>query len=62
MMDLLETLKADFNCHVKLCEKRPRIGKVVAPLLHEDGDMIDIFLICQRRPQHLFVSVIMARP
>ena len=43
-MELLESLKADFNNHVSFREKRPGIMQVVAPLFHEDGDMIDIFL------------------
>jgi len=43
-MELLESLKADFNSHVAFREKRPGILQVVAPLFHEDGDMIDIFL------------------
>jgi hypothetical protein len=43
-MDILENLKADFNRHVSFREKRPGIMQVLAPLFHEDGDMIDIFL------------------
>jgi hypothetical protein len=43
-MDPLGILKADFNGHVAFREKRPGILQVVAPLFHEDGDMVDMFL------------------
>lgn len=43
-MDILENLKSEFNHHVSFREKRPGIVQVLAPLFHEDGDMVDIFL------------------
>jgi hypothetical protein len=43
-MDILEILKFEFNGHVALREKRPNVMQVVAPLFHEDGDMLDIFI------------------
>jgi hypothetical protein len=43
-MEPLESLKADFNSHVSFRERRPGIVQVLAPLFHEDGDMIDLFL------------------
>ena len=43
-MDILENLKAEFNRHVAFRQKRPGVVQVLAPLFHEDGDMIDIFL------------------
>jgi hypothetical protein len=43
-MDVLETLKSEFNNHVAFREKRPGIIQVMAPLFHEDGDMVEIFL------------------
>jgi Domain of unknown function DUF1828 len=43
-MDIFEDLKAEFNRHVAFREKRPGVTQVLAPLFHEDGDMIDIFL------------------
>ncbi len=43
-MEVLETLRAGFNRHVTFREKRPGIVQVLAPLYHEDGDMIDIFV------------------
>jgi len=49
-MDLLENLKTDFNRHVSFREKRPGIVQVLAPLFHEDGDMIDIFLDLPQSP------------
>jgi hypothetical protein len=43
-MDILENLRSEFNRHVSFREKRPGILQVLAPLFHEDGDMVDIFL------------------
>lgn len=43
-MDILNTLRLEFNSHVSFREKRPGVVQVLAPLFHEDGDMIDIFL------------------
>lgn len=43
-MNYQSVLSAGFGKHVGLREKRPGIMKLVAPLFHEDGDMIDIFL------------------
>jgi hypothetical protein len=43
-MDILENLKSEYNHHVSFREKRPGIVRVLAPLFHEDGDMVDIFL------------------
>jgi hypothetical protein len=44
MIEMLEKLKRDFNAHIGFREKRPGVLQVIAPLFHEDGDMIDIFL------------------
>ena len=43
-MDILETLRSEFNRHIAFREKRPGVVQVLAPLFHEDGDMIDLFL------------------
>ncbi len=43
-MTLLDNLRSQFNDHVAFSEKRPGIQQLVAPLYHEDGDMVDIFL------------------
>ncbi|MBI3524526.1 MAG: DUF1828 domain-containing protein [Betaproteobacteria bacterium] len=43
-MNYQDILFAGFGRHVGLREKRPGIMKLVAPLFHEDGDMVDIFL------------------
>jgi hypothetical protein len=40
----LELLKQQFNGHVAFRERRPGVTQVLAPLFHEDGDMVDIFL------------------
>lgn len=43
-MSYIEQLRQGFNDHVSLREKRPGIQKLVVPLFHEDGDMVDIFI------------------
>ena len=49
-MDFLENLKSDLNHHVVFREKRPGVLQVLAPLFHEDGDMVDIFLDLPKPP------------
>lgn len=43
-MNPLDVLKTEFNGHVAFRERRLGLVQIVAPLFHEDGDMIDIFL------------------
>jgi hypothetical protein len=43
-MNILDLLDKQFNSHVHLQEKRPGVQQLYAPLFHEDGDMMDIFL------------------
>jgi hypothetical protein len=43
-MNVLDKLKSEFNRHIEFREKRPDVVQILAPLFHEDGDMIDIFL------------------
>jgi len=43
-MDYLDMLRSQFNNRVRLTEKRPNVLQLEAPLYHEDGDMIDIFI------------------
>jgi hypothetical protein len=40
----MELLKQQFNGHVAFRERRPGLIQVLAPLFHEDGDMVDIFI------------------
>jgi hypothetical protein len=42
-MNYLDALKEQFNNQVSFRQKRPGILQLVAPLYHEDGDMVDIF-------------------
>jgi len=44
MMDYLDLLKGQFNNQINVLEKRVGIFQLIAPLYHEDGDMVDIFL------------------
>lgn len=44
VMTPLELLREQFNHHVQLQEKRPGVLQLSAPLFHEDGDTIDVFL------------------
>jgi len=43
-MNYIDLLKAQFNNRIAFREKRPGVLQLVAPLYHEDGDMIDIYL------------------
>jgi len=43
-MSYLDVLKEQFNNQIAFQEKRPGVLQLIAPLYHEDGDMIDIFL------------------
>lgn len=43
-MKVIELLRAQFGDFVRLVEKRPSIQQIFAPLYHEDGDMMDLFL------------------
>lgn len=43
-MDIFESLKAEFNQHIAFRAKRPDVIQILAPLFHEDGDMIEIFI------------------
>lgn len=43
-MQVLDNLRTEFNHHIAFREKRPGIVQVIAPLFHEDGDMLDIFI------------------
>lgn len=43
-MNYMDYLTAGFGSHVSVREKRPGICKLLVPLFHEDGDMVDIFL------------------
>jgi hypothetical protein len=43
-MNYAELLSEGFNSHIDVREKRPGVMKLIVPLFHEDGDMVDIFL------------------
>lgn len=43
-MSFLENLQTEFNGHVAFRQRRPGLYQLHAPLFHEDGDMVDIFL------------------
>lgn len=43
-MKYLDILKESFNKRVSISEKRPGIFQIHAPLFHDDGDMMDIFI------------------
>jgi hypothetical protein len=50
-MKVVELLSGQFNNHFKLVEKRPGMQQVYAPLFHEDGDMVDIFLDIEKNAE-----------
>jgi hypothetical protein len=43
-MNYVDLLSGGFNDHVEVREKRPGVMKLIVPMFHEDGDMVDIFL------------------
>ncbi len=43
-MQYLDLLKTQFNNRISFKDKRPGVIQLYAPLYHEDGDMVDIFL------------------
>jgi hypothetical protein len=58
-MEHLELLKADFKGRISFRQRRPGMIQVLAPLFHEDGDMVDIFIDTppgQSNPKTLRVS------
>lgn len=52
-MEILETLKSEFNNHIAFRPRRPGVVQVLAPLFHEDGDMLDIFIDFPADPSKL---------
>ena len=45
MENIIENIKDSFNEQVKVIEKRAGIYQLYLPIYHEDGDMIDLFLV-----------------
>lgn len=43
-MNYLDILRPQFTSRIELRTKRPGIDQLIAPLYHEDGDMMDIYL------------------
>jgi len=43
-MTAIELLRAQFGSFVCLEERRPHVQQILAPLYHEDGDMMEVFL------------------
>jgi hypothetical protein len=43
-MNYLDLLKEQFSHHVAFRERRPGVLQLLAPLYHEDGDMMEIYL------------------
>ncbi len=45
MIEILEHITKDFNKQVSVVQKRPNVYQLYLPIFHEDGDMIDVFII-----------------
>ncbi len=45
MNEILENIKNSFNNRISIQEKRPSVFQLLLPLYHEDGDMIDLFIV-----------------
>lgn len=43
-MDVFDKLRSEFNYHVSFREKRRGVLQILAPLFHEDGDMVEVYL------------------
>jgi len=56
-MNPIELLREQFNSHIDLREKRPGVLQLVAPLFHEDGDMMDIFLFQRNKLKFKSIAV-----
>ncbi|MDX9787904.1 MAG: DUF1828 domain-containing protein [Desulfobacterales bacterium] len=56
MQGYLEQLKAQFNERIRIVEKRPGIHQIIAPIFHEDGDLMDIYIEKSTSPGMLRIS------
>lgn len=45
MEEILQHIKSDFNERVSIKQKRPGIYQLYLPIYHEDGDMVDLFIV-----------------
>src|SRR6185503_9591843 len=45
MENILNDIRREFNDKVSFHEKRPGIYQLYLPIFHEDGDMVDLFLV-----------------
>lgn len=45
MEDILQHIKSDFNGQVLIKQKRPGIFQLYLPIYHEDGDIVDLFIV-----------------
>jgi hypothetical protein len=45
MDEILKHIEKDFNKEVSIKQKRPGIYQLYLPIYHEDGDMIDLFIL-----------------
>ena len=45
MEEILQHIKSDFSERVSIKQKRPGIFQLYLPIYHEDGDMVDLFIV-----------------
>jgi hypothetical protein len=45
MEEIIQHIKKDFNERFSIKQKRPGIFQLYLPIYHEDGDMIDLFIV-----------------
>ncbi len=43
-MRFLEVLRAQFNSHVDVRERKPNLYQLILPLFHEDGDLVELYV------------------
>jgi len=53
MEKILENIKTNFNDQVKISEKRTGIYQLYLPIYHEDGDMMDLFLVPKGKDKYV---------
>lgn len=53
MDEILKNIKKNFNNQVSINQKRPDIYQLYLPIYHEDGDMIDLFIVPKNNNEYL---------
>ncbi|MDR3693466.1 DUF1828 domain-containing protein [Mucilaginibacter sp.] len=52
MDEILKNIEKDFNNQASIKQKRPDIYQLYLPIFHEDGDMIDLFIVPKEKDKY----------